>query len=64
MVAFDTRYSCHFVQRSSIPFSPNPDKLPPEITNGRDAGESKDDYRIDIDRTSNSEQANNQEAEL
>ena len=55
------------MQRSSIPFSPNPDKLPPEVMNGGsggDAGDNKEDYKSVIDRTLNSEQAKDEEAEL
>ena len=38
-------YVIHILQRSSVPFSPN-DKLPPEVLNDRDVGESKVGFEL------------------
>ena len=53
-------YVIHILQRSSVPFSPNIDKLPPEVVNDRDVGESKVGFELDLARTPNSQQTGDQ----
>jgi gamma-aminobutyric acid type B receptor len=47
-------------RRSSVPFSPNLDKLPPEVVNDRDVGESKVGFELDLARAPNSQQTGDQ----